>query len=147
MKYYSGTATYNTEFDFYETTDNNRNDAYIDLGEVGVIARVTINGKDCGIAWKPPYRVNISHAIQEGRNELTIEVANTWANRLIGDEQQPLDSDWENWEALTDWPDWFINGKDRPTERYTFTSTRHYKSDSPLHTSGLLGPVSIKCRK
>jgi len=109
-----------------------------------VIARVILNGKDCGVAWKPPYRVDVSGALRAGENQLRIEVANTWVNRLIGDEQLPLDSKWKDWETLVEWPDWFRQQTKRPTERHTLTSARHYNKDTPLMPSGLLGPVTIQ---
>jgi hypothetical protein len=142
VKYYSGTATYRTTFDFPADA------AYgarlgLDLGSVEVVARVTLNGKDCGIAWKPPYRVDVTHALQPGTNELEIQVANTWVNRMIGDEQLPLDAKWKNWTTLSVWPDWFKEGARSPTGRYTFTTTRHYQKDSSLHPAGLLGPLRI----
>jgi hypothetical protein len=58
---------------------------------------------------------------------------------LIGDEKEP-------WDGITDgkWPEWLINGKQRPTKRYTFTTHRFYKKDDPLYESGLIGPVLIK---
>ena len=34
-------------------------------------------------------RVNITKALKSGKNELRIEVSNTWANRLIGDHALP----------------------------------------------------------
>jgi hypothetical protein len=74
---------------------------------------------------------------------LQVEVANTWANRMIGDEHLPLDADWKDWEILLEWPDWFKEGKKRPTGRYTFTSARHYTKDCTLQPAGLLGPVRI----
>ena len=145
VKYYSGTATYNTMFEFKDSGLNHH--LHLDLGEVAVIARVKLNGKDCGIAWQPPYRVEINDAIKEGKNELIIEVANTWVNRLVGDEQLHLDSKWKNWETLAEWPGWFKNKTERPSGRYTFTSVRHYQKDSPLMPSGLLGPVKIIAEK
>jgi hypothetical protein len=90
-----------------------------------------------------PYRVDISSALREGRNTLEIDVVNTWVNRLIGDEQLPLDSGWKNWEILDHWPEWFLNNEPRPSGRFTFTSGRHYKKDSKLTSSGLLGPVKL----
>jgi hypothetical protein len=104
---------------------------------------VKVNGKSCGIAWKPPYQVDITDAVRPGENSLEIQVVNLWVNRLIGDEQLPLDSKWKNFEQLAEWPDWFKEGKIRPSGRYTFTSCRHYTKDSPLQPSGLLGPVRI----
>jgi len=56
---------------------------------------------------KPPYRVDVSESLQAGKNDLHIEVANTWVNRLIGDEQLSLDSQWNDWETLSQWPGWF----------------------------------------
>lgn len=143
VKYFSGTAVYRTEFDMNHTLD--LGSLALDLGNVQVMARVRLNGRDCGIVWKPPYRVDISGAVRAGKNKLEIEVLNTWVNRMIGDEQLPLDSEWKDWETLVDWPDWFKEGKPSPTGRYTFTSGRHYTKDDPLQRSGLLGPVTIQC--
>ena len=144
VKYYSGTGTYRTSFDLAGSnvlTKNRR--LCLDLGQVEVVARVTLNGKDCGITWKPPYRVDITHALEPGRNTLQVEVANTWANRMIGDEHLPLDADWKDWEVLLEWPAWFKEGKKSPSGRYTFTSARHYTKDCTLTPAGLLGPVRI----
>ena len=91
------------------------------------MARVTLNGKDCGITWKPPYRVDISHALRPGQNKLEIEVVNTWVNRMIGDEQLPLDAEWKDWETLVEWPDWFKEG--RP-------ALRGVTHSQPLATTG-----------
>lgn len=140
IHYYSGTAVYKREFEVANKPDS---PTILDLGKVQIIARVRLNGKDCGIAWKPPYRVDISSAICKGKNSLEIYVVNTWVNRLIGDEQLPLDSDWKDWEILNHWPEWFLNNEPRPSGRFTFTSCRHYKKDSKLTSSGLLGPVKL----
>ncbi len=144
VKYYSGTANYKTEFDFADTVKLNSTAQFcLDFKNVQVMARVTLNGKDCGITWKPPYRVDISNALIPGKNNLEIAVVNTWVNRMIGDEQLPLDADWKDWETLYRWPAWFKNGQKSPAGRYTFTSGRHYTKDSPLMPSGLIGPVRI----
>jgi hypothetical protein len=115
----------------------------LDLGRTEVMARVRINGKDCGIAWKLPYRVDITTAVREGENNLEIDVVNTWVNRMIGDEFLPEDCDWINWEVLKKWPDWFLNNESRPSGRYTFTSAKPYTKEDPLLPSELLGPVKI----
>jgi hypothetical protein len=142
VKYYSGTAAYRTTFDLPADAAHGARFG-LDLGRVEVVARVSLNGRDCGIAWKPPYLVDITRALKPGSNELEIRVANTWVNRMIGDEQVPLDAEWKDWTTLFDWPDWFKQGKPSPTGRYTFTTARHYKKDSLLQPSGLLGPVRI----
>jgi len=148
VKYYSGMAKYFKEFDLSdalisELNRNSKKQICLDLGEVEVMARVELNGKDCGTVWKPPYRVNIGKALNAGTNKLEIEVVNTWVNRMIGDEQLPIDSEWKDWETLYDWPDWFKKGGKSPAGRYTFTTVLHYQKDSPLMPSGLLGPVRI----
>ncbi len=145
VKYYSGIAIYRTVFDFPKSNVLSKDRRLcLDLGRVEAIARVTLNGKNCGIAWKPPYRVDITEALQPGRNELRIEVANTWVNRMIGDEHLPLDARWDGWEVLLEWPKWFKDGNKSPTGRYTFTSARHYTKDSELRSAGLLGPVRVR---
>jgi len=142
IHYYSGTATYRKVFSLQSSVISQP--LYLDLGKVDVMARVRLNGKDCGIAWKPPYHVDITRAVRPGRNELEIEVVNLWINRMIGDEQLPEDSNWKDFETLLEWPDWFKTGKPRPSGRYTFTTCRHYKKDSPLVPSGLIGPVTLR---
>jgi hypothetical protein len=148
VKYYSGTGVYRTTFDFARPDVLSKNARLcLDLGRVEVVARVRLNGKDCGITWKPPYRVEVSESLQAGKNDLQIEVANTWVNRLIGDEQLPLDSQWHDWETLSEWPSWFGEKTKRPSGRYTFTSARHYNKNSTLMPSGLLGPVTIQVQE
>ena len=58
---------------------------WLDLGAVHDLAEVTVNGKATGGAWHAPYRVDIAGAVKAGQNQLSIRVANTWVNRLIGD--------------------------------------------------------------
>ena len=112
---------------------------YLDLGEVKNMARIRLNGKDMGVVWTRPWRVNITNAVQQKGNHLEIEVSNLWPNRLIGDEQLPDD-------GIKDgkWPEWLLDGKPRTSGRYTFTTKKYYKKDSPLLESGLLGPVTIQ---
>jgi len=62
---------------------------------------------------------------------------------MIGDEQLPLDGNWKDFETLLEWPEWFRNEQPRTSGRFTFTTARHYKKDSPLAPSGLLGPVRL----
>ena len=118
---------------------SDRNAGFIlDLGEVCNLARVRINGKDMGVVWTAPYQLNISGAIHSGNNLVEIEVANLWPNRLIGDEQFPDDGIKDN-----KWPEWLINKQPRTSGRFTFTTSKFYKRDSPLLKSGLIGPVRL----
>ncbi|MCQ2181078.1 MAG: hypothetical protein MJY50_03350 [Bacteroidales bacterium] len=117
VKYFSGTAVYTLRFDW--SGDSSDGLYYLDLGKVCNMARVSLNGKDLGLAWKEPYRFDVSGLLIQGENELSVKVTNSWANRLIGDE------------------------KVDPAERITHTAYKFYDAESPLAPSGLLGPVRI----
>ena len=106
------------------------------------MARVKLNGRDLGVLWKPPFRVNLSGAARAGSNQLEVQVTNLWPNRLIGDEQLPPDVEWDGIH-LKQWPQWLLDGKPSPTGRLTFTTWHHWTKDSPLLDSGLIGPVSL----
>jgi len=145
IRYYSGTATYRKSFALSEAEASGKEGSLLlDLGAVEVMARVKLNGTMCGIAWKPPYLVDITEAARAGANKLEIDVVNLWINRMIGDEQLPEDSNWKDSETLTEWPEWFKTNKPRPSGRYTFTTCKHYAKDSPLVPAGLLGPVTLQ---
>lgn len=144
IHYYSGTATYRKSIALSSAEVSGDGRLLVDLGRVEVMARVRLNGRDCGVAWKPPHRVDITAAARAGENQLEIDVVNLWINRMIGDEQLPLDGRWKDFETLLEWPAWFTAGDARPSGRYTFTSCRHYAKDSPLVASGLLGPVTLE---
>ncbi len=119
IRYYSGIASYRTAFDLPPgSVPGPDSRTYLDLGSVQVIARVRVNGTDCGVLWTAPWRVDISRAVQPAGNLLEIEVANLWPNRMIGDAASP----------------------DR---QFTQTTYRPFKAGDPLLPSGLLGPVRI----
>lgn len=117
LKYYSGKANYTTTFT-YQKSD--AQDVVIDLGEVGVMATVTLNGKDVGTSWIAPYRLNITDALQEGENKLEIKVVNVWRNRLTGDKALPLE------------------------ERTTSVLVDLITPAEEMISSGLIGPVTIR---
>jgi hypothetical protein len=143
IKYYSGIAHYRNTIKLPENSiADKKTDIYIDLGEVNNLARIHVNGKDMGVVWTAPFRVKITDAVVPGDNQIDIEVANLWPNRLIGDEQKP-DDGIKNGQ----WPEWLINRKPRTSGRYTFTTYKHYSADSPLLKSGLMGPVKILIAK
>jgi hypothetical protein len=147
VKYYSGSATYTKTFSYKkeaETGNKLKKVVYLDLGKVAVMAEVKLNGKDLGLLWKPPYRVDVTSALIDGDNSLEIRVVNLWINRMIGDEQLPEDSERNPDGTLKKWPQWLGEGKPSPTGRYTFTSWRLWGKDSPLQPSGLIGPVRIE---
>jgi hypothetical protein len=138
IRYYSGIGVYSIKFDLPAEVIKKNEEFWIDLGTVKNIARVRLNGKELGIVWTEPWQVRMTDVVKDKDNQLEIEVANLWANRLIGDEMKP----WDGVEGGK-WPDWLLNGTPRISGRYTFTTHRFYKKDDPLLESGLIGPVKI----
>ena len=134
---------YHKKFDFSGTENNKKGmELFLDLGDVRVMAKVRLNGKDLGILWTSPWQVKVTEALKEKGNELEIEVVNLWGNRLIGDENKP-------WDGIENgkWPEWLLKKQPRTSGRYTFTTYHYYKKNMPLQKSGLLGPVSIQLKK
>lgn len=117
IKYYSGTAFYNCKFNLKSKPADEH--VFIDLGNFTAMAKVTLNGNYVGGLWALPYRLDITSFVNEGENELKIEVVNTWVNRLIGDSKLPQE------------------------QRMTWCPFNPYKTDSQLQPSGLFGPVKV----
>jgi hypothetical protein len=142
IRFYSGTAVYKKTFRFTPPAHDAR--TWLDLGRVAVIAEVRLNGRDLGILWNEPYRVDATEALRSGDNTLEVRVINLWSNRLIGDEHRPQDSDREDSGVIRTWPQWVLDRRKSPTGRFTFTSSRQWEKDSTLLPSGLLGPVQLR---
>lgn len=119
IKYFSGTATYSQAVNAPENWLKSGAEIVLDLGEVKNLAEVIINGKSVGIVWKKPFRIDISGALQAGKNTLEVKVTNLWVNRLIGDQQPNVGT------------------------KITYTTMPFYQANSPLIPSGLMGPVAI----
>ena len=137
VKYYSGIATYTKTFHLDQIKNGK---FHLDLGKVNDMARVKLNGKDLGVVWCAPWRIDISSAVKVGNNELEIEVANRWVNRLLGDTQAP-DAN----VRTVKFDNGLMGGQEFTTGRYTFTTKeamRSFNFKEPL-SSGLLGPVTI----
>jgi hypothetical protein len=122
VKYFSGAATYTKTFDWRPAAKVGKQgtETWLDLGEVQVMAQVKLNGRDLGVLWKSPFRVNVTGVVKSGRNALEIRVANLWPNRMTGDAALPVG------------------------ERFTWSSYEPFNKDSPLPKSGLLGPVKLQ---
>lgn len=144
VRHFSGTASYSTTFDLPPDMHGEGKRVGLDLGKVEVMARVNLNGKDLGVLWREPYRLDVTGAVKPGKNQLKVEVVNLWVNRLIGDEQLPEDSERHPNGTLKEWPSWVQEGKASPTGRFTFTTWRLWGKDAPLKESGLLGPVTLR---
>jgi hypothetical protein len=119
VKYFSGTAAYSNTIQVPTDWTTNGGRVLLDLGSVKNVAEVRLNGRPTGIAWKPPFRVDVTDALKPGANTLEVRVSNLWPNRLIGDKQPSA------------------------TRKYAFAVSDPYTADSPLLPSGLLGPVQL----
>lgn len=154
IKYYSGTARYESTFTTPPTFNpKNPRRIWLDLGTVQHIAQVSLNGRDLGTLWTAPWHLEVTGLLKRGPNTFQIKVTNTWANRLIGDEQQPADLEWieghgNSGGSLKSFPAWLLKKQPRPSAgRYTFTTWNYFTKDSPLQPSGLLGPVTLQVMK
>ena len=114
IKYYSGTARYRKTFDLPVKLRNSDQPVYLNLGTVKEIAEVRLNGERVGIVWSAPFQIDISSFVKDTGNVLEIDVANVFANRILGD------------SVLK--------------ENYTTTNA---KVSEQLFPSGLLGPVKL----
>jgi hypothetical protein len=97
VKYYSGKAIYTGTFT-WKPAKKQTGRIFLRLGDVKSVATVKVNGVDCGIAWTAPYEVELTSALRKGKNEITVEVTNTWANALRGADKgkAPFDGIWTN---------------------------------------------------
>jgi hypothetical protein len=118
IRYFSGTATYSLRLDL---PGDMAGDHWLDLGTVREVAEVRMDGQDLGTAWTYPFRVKVpAKLLTRGTHGLEIAVTNVWNNRLVGD--------------------LFLDEKDRVTR----TNKAGKSKDTPLVSSGLLGPVTLE---
>jgi hypothetical protein len=143
IKYFSGAATYRKTIQVPPALRSGHRRVFLDLGRVEIMAGVKLNGKDLGLLWKRPFRLDITDALTSGDNQLEVRVVNLWPNRLIGDEQLPGDSEREAGGNLKSWPPWLLAGQPSPTGRIAFTTWHLWKKTDALLESGLLGPVTL----
>lgn len=119
IRYFSGVATYGTSLTLNAEQLRQAESFVLELGDVQVLAKVSVNGHDCGTAWRAPYKVDVpASCLKKGENKIEVTVVNLWPNRIIGDEQAGA-------------------------ERITHTPASFYSASSPLLPSGLLGPVRL----
>ncbi|MBB3221889.1 glycosyl hydrolase [Pseudoduganella umbonata] len=120
VKYFSGTSIWLRGFTLPDGAEPGR-PMKLDLGRVGDVAEVIVNGRSAGIAWKQPYEVDIGRLVVAGANTVEVRVANLWVNRLVGDAQPGA-------------------------RKVTFTAAPTYQADAPLRPAGLIGPVTLRVR-
>jgi hypothetical protein len=150
VKYFSGTATYRTTVNVDTALLGAGKRVELDLGDVRDLVTVRMNAQNVGVIWQPPFVCDVTSALKPGPNTLELAVANTWHNRLVGDEQFPPDFEFgkdrgaDKGRALKAYPDWFVKNQPRPeTNRLAFVNWYYHRKDTPLIPSGLLGPVKL----
>ncbi len=120
IRNYSGPAVYQNKFDLPPPIKGQS--VYLDLGAVSSLARVKLNGKDLGVVWCAPWRLDLGSAALAVENKLEIEVVNPWINRLLADEKLPKD------------------------QRIAWLASPAVTTQKPL-PAGLLGPVKIQVKR
>jgi len=121
IKYFSGTATYEKGIHVRQEQLASGRRIWLDLGQVEQLAEVSVNDQPLGVLWKPPFRVDITDAVQPGANHVQVKVTNCWKNRILGDWKVPSD------QKIT----------------WTLYPFYHDDKEAPLMESGLLGPVRL----
>lgn len=124
IQYYSGKARYGRDFSIPAGTLSEEIKAFAVFEDIQEMALVRVNGNDCGIVWLPPYKVHITPYLKSGTNTITVEVINTWNNRIVGDMRSPDQRPFTN-----------TNAKAR------------FSSKSKLLKSGLMGDAVIRLTK
>jgi hypothetical protein len=120
IKYYSGSATFTRNFLIKKDLLSKGTEAYVKFGDIQEMARVFINGSDCGIVWTPPYKALITPFLKAGNNTISVQVINAWNNRIVGD---------------------FLNPEGKA---YTRTNIKNkFIKKSSLLNSGLMGRAEI----
>ncbi len=143
VKHFSGKATYRKNIVIPNDMIHKERLLFLDLGEVEVMAIVKLNGKELGILWKKPFRIDITNAAKPGENSLELTVVNLWPNRIIGDAHLPEDCNWSERGELKEYPQWLLDGKPSPTGRFTFSIIKVWTKNDALRKSGLIGPVML----
>lgn len=118
IRYFSGSATYRKSVSVTNDWLVPGERVELDLGAVHELAAVTINGKPVATLWRAPYRVDVTALLRPGDNAIELRLVNLWPNRLIGDKQPGATP-------------------------IAYAPQSPYTKDSPLMTSGLLGPVRL----
>ena len=161
IRHFSGTAVYQKEIDIPAGMIMRDQSLWLDLGRVYNMAEVFVNGLNLGTCWAPPYGVNVTEALKQGRNMLEVRVTNLWPNRLIGDEEKTdprpfawnkrwralLPVEWETWQELAETEERKPGEFARNTGRHTWSTVKFYEADDPLLESGMIGPVVIYVQK
>ena len=120
---FAGTARYSLNFTL---PDVSADGWLLDIGRVAESARIRINGKMAGVLFSHPFVLQVGEFLQQGENQLEIDVTNLSANRI-----RDLDRRNVNWRKFYDIN--YVNIYYKPFDA----------SGWDIQDSGLLGPVQL----
>ena len=132
MRHFSGTGVYDIDFRLDENFVNDNILLKLDLGKVGVVAKISINGKNAGTVWMCDQKTDITKLVKKGRNHLRVKVTNLLINRVSAmTEPLPVPKD-------------MLKHFGGPLKVEHLPREFGYEA---LPASGLLGPVRIEALK
>ncbi|MCX6327405.1 MAG: glycosyl hydrolase [Bacteroidia bacterium] len=135
-QHFSGTGRYETEFTLSAKQLENKGRMILDLGAVGDVADVQLNGQSIGVVWMLPYRLDIARAAHAGKNKLVVLVTNQLVNYVSGLKEAP-DVPVELQSRL---------GKANTSIYKQSNIAKKDMSQTDLPPSGLMGPIQIVWR-
>ncbi len=80
LRCYSGGAIYKKTVNVPKSFLFGSKRLELDLGSVGCAAKVSLNGKDIGSRTCPPWTIDVTDSLREGKNEIAVTVYNTLNN-------------------------------------------------------------------
>jgi hypothetical protein len=132
-RHFSGTGRYEIQFTLPAEQLAGGARLMLDLGRVGNVAEVELNGQAVGVAWMAPHRLDVTSAVRPGKNRLVVLVTNTLINYVAG-LKEPPDVPAELQPRL---------GKANPAIYPQGNEFLHEMRETDLPPSGLMGPVRI----
>ena len=133
-KHFSGTGRYAIDFELPDDYLGSDKLLQLDLGKVGNVAEVELNGVNMGTIWMGGQTLDISNAVRAGVNHLEVFVTNTLINRV------------SNFQAPQPMPEHLVPLLGKSPASFSSTIPPEIGFE-PLPASGLLGPVKIKVLK
>lgn len=128
IRHFSGTGSYKISFELPAAYLSPDVKLLLDLGKVGNVAEVVLNGKKTGIVWMRDQKLDISAAVRPGVNNLEVKVTNTLINRV---------------SSMTKAPEIPSPLIARFGTKDKNEGTPREFGFKPLPASGLMGPVQI----
>ncbi|MFN0165396.1 MAG: glycosyl hydrolase [Bryobacteraceae bacterium] len=129
-RHFSGTGVYSIKFHLPAAYARPDTVLQLDLGDIGNIGDVEINGKPAGVVWMRGQRLDVTRLVQAGGNRLVVKVTNTLLNRIAGmTKMPPLAPEFEA-----------TYGRGLNDDNPAYGELLGFE---PLPRSGLLGPVRL----